>query len=76
MVFQICPKGPTFSKISQMKVSFFISCECITISMLSELKRELYVKEKDLFNLVVLRKNNLNAVSKIRDKNSIIVIID
>ena len=76
MVFQICPKGPTFSKISQMKVSFFISCECITISMLSELKRELYVKEKDLFNLVVLRKKNSNAVSKIRDKNSIIVIID
>ena len=52
-----------------MKVSFFISCECITVSMLSELKRELYVKEKDLFNLVVLRKKrkmNLNAVSKIR----------
>ena len=65
-MFQICSKGPTFSKISQMKVSFFISWECITISMLSELKRELYVKEKDLFGCFAKkRKMNLNAVSKI-----------
>ena len=66
MVFQICPKGPTFSKISQMKVSFFISWECITISILSELKKELYLKEKDFFGCFVKkRKMNLNAVSKI-----------
>ena len=35
--------------------------------MLSELKRELYVKEKDLFGCFAKkRKINLNAVSKIR----------
>ena len=43
----LCPKGPAFSKISEMR-SLFTNCECITISMLLCLKSELQVKERDL----------------------------
>ena len=45
-----CPKGPAFSKFSQIEDFIFVDCECINISKSICLKNELQVKESDLFH--------------------------